>query len=501
MQRRDFLKSSVLASFALTWDALAETKHAPKSELFSGIQIAPHSFFDEGIEYSLDLLRETAAINALLISTHSYYGAMGRPREVLADHGVPLADNTKRTLPSVWVKHRDAYFKDTFLRHTDVDTKAMYADRNLFDELAPAAQKRGIKLYLRWYEPSAKAADFIKNWDKVITVDAYGNPGDQPCWFHPEYQRWMTATMKDLFENYPVDGIQYGAERKDPLSGLWAFDAKPSCFCEHCKKQAKALGIRIEKAREGFIKLDTFMGSLKVGKKKLPDGTFSTFLGILLQNPDILVWNQLYFKGSEEFHKLAYDTIKSVRNVPVGRHVDHRQSSWGLIYRASLSYGQMAQYADFIKPILYQEIFGIRLKKHIDFLRDSILNEMPSEQMLQLFYTLFGHDPKIEPTFEDLDKNGLSPEYVFQETRRCIAGVEGKIPVYAGIGMDIPTGGEGWGTHKWQSDPEKIYQSVKRALDAGAGGVVASREYEEISLSSLRAMGNALRDHHRQKPS
>ena len=31
---------------------------------FVGIQIAAHSFYDEGIEYCLDLLKETAGVNA-----------------------------------------------------------------------------------------------------------------------------------------------------------------------------------------------------------------------------------------------------------------------------------------------------------------------------------------------------------------------------------------------------------------------------------------------------
>ena len=88
---------------------------------------------------------------------------------------------------------------------------------------------------------------------------------------------------------------------------------------------------------------------------------------------------------------------------------------------------------------------------------------------------------------------GLSPRYVYRETKRAVAGVKGEAAVYAGIGLDIPKGG-GWGMDKWQSDPQEVYQATKLAFEAGGQGVVASREYEEITLDSLRAMGRAVRE-------
>ena len=97
---------------------------------------SPRSFYDEGIVYCLDMLKETAGINGLLISTHSYYGAMGRPLEVLADHGVPKVDNSKRKLPRVWVRHDEKYFGETKLRHRPPAPDALYAGREVFVDLA-----------------------------------------------------------------------------------------------------------------------------------------------------------------------------------------------------------------------------------------------------------------------------------------------------------------------------------------------------------------------------
>ena len=43
------------------------------------------------------------------------------------------------------------------------------------------------------------------------------------------------------------------------------------------------------------------------------------------------------------------------------------------------------------------------------------------------------------------------------------------------------------------ADPEKIYQCVRKAFEAGADGIVVSREYEEMRLPNLKAVGRAMR--------
>ena len=69
--------------------------------------------------------------------------------------------------------------------------------------------------------------------------------------------------------------------------------------------------------------------------------------------------------------------------------------------------------------------------------------------------------------------------------------VENKAKVYAGIGIDIP-----WyvpnGMEARPSDPQQLTTAVRRALDAGADGVLASREYNEMRLSSLEAFGRGI---------
>ncbi len=45
-----------------------------------------------------------------------------------------------------------------------------------------------------------------------------------------------------------------------------------------------------------------------------------------------------------------------------------------------------------------------------------------------------------------------------------------------------------------RTDPDEVYAVVSKAFQAGAAGIVASREYEEITFDSLRVVGRAVRE-------
>ncbi|MCA9128575.1 MAG: hypothetical protein KDB22_15920 [Planctomycetales bacterium] len=67
MKRREFMKAAALAA-AAPYAAIGQ-EGAPKHPLV-GVQIAPVSIFDEGIERCLDTLLEKASVNALFIYSH-----------------------------------------------------------------------------------------------------------------------------------------------------------------------------------------------------------------------------------------------------------------------------------------------------------------------------------------------------------------------------------------------------------------------------------------------
>lgn len=134
------------------------------------------------------------------------------------------------------------------------------------------------------------------------------------------------------------------------------------------------------------------------------------------------------------------------------------------LYRAEWSYAEMARTCDFIKPILYHDIAGPRLRHwYLDRLQKTILSELSLEQSTELFYALKGYDRTAEPRVDELERRGFTPDYVYRETKRCVEAVAGKAKVYAGIGIDIP-----WNyQERVPSDPENVY---------GAEGLRSGRE-------------------------
>jgi hypothetical protein len=324
LSRRAFLKASAaVAGMGLSFaphPALAAAFTVPDPDkIFCGIQIATHSVLDEGIDYCLDLLGEQAAVNAVLFNAFSYYGAMGRPKEVQGDHGRPLLDNSKRKLTQIWVQPHDHYYVETALRHSPADPAREYAGRDVFHELAEPCKKRGMKLYVRWYEP---ASDFIpvENWKSVLFEDAEGKRGKRPCWNHPDYRAFIAATMWDLFENYPLDGIQYGVERPQPLTETLFLGAAPHCFCSHCQGRARREGIDLARVKTGALALSTPMRGIIAGTLKPTDGVLVEVMRVFFHYPELLAWERQWRLAGEEVNQLVLKTVKTARpGAVVGR--------------------------------------------------------------------------------------------------------------------------------------------------------------------------------------
>jgi hypothetical protein len=456
-----------------------------------GIQMGPHTMLDEGIEHVLDLIRETAAVNAVLIYSHSFHGDLRKPIRFLADdHGVLLKETQNRSFPSIWVKTHNQYYQDTNLSPRPVDQSLEYADRDLFAEVIGPARKRGMKVYARILESSGRA---IENFSQAVTIDVYGKPTRVGCWSNPDYRNFWIGTAEDLFRSYDLDGFQWGAERMGPLMNVivpWN-RTPPTCFCEHCIARGRAGGIDAERAREGYRKLYEYVRGLLAGDPKPAEGVFTVFLRQLLRYPEILAWEYQYRLSREAVMQGMYEKIKSIRpQAQVGWHVDHQPSSWDIVYRAEMSYEQMSPYSDFIKFIAYHDVLGPRIRWwYLERLRQTVLSEISLKQSLELYYDLFGYDKNVEPKLDELDEKGFSPDYVYRETKRSVASAAGKTKIYPGIGFDVP-----WGSNHIVADPQEIYETVVKAFEAGAGGIVVSREYEEMRVPNLKAVGRAVRE-------
>lgn len=497
--RRDFLKKLAVASTLVGLGSarsdasaspptpIANPRAKPPRHPFVGIQMCSQSLLDEGIEHVLDLIRDTAAVNTVITYSHAYGG--GQVKQTLAgDHGVPPHDPRHRHLPVIWVKAHARYYRDTSLRHPPVNPDLEYADRDVFRELLAPARARGMKIYARVLEGDAMAG-FIANYDRVVTRDIDGRPTRTACWNHPEYIAFWADTVEDLFSSYEIDGLQWGAERMGPLMNVicpWNNDP-PTCFCDYCRARGRRHGIDPDRAREGYAELYRYVQARIAGRPKPADGIFTSFLRVLIRYPEILAWEYQYRLAREEFCAAMYRRAKSVKPAAqVGWHIDQQPSSWDLVYRAEMSYEEMAPHSDFIKFIAYHAILGPRIRDwYLARFQMTILGELPLQDSLNLYYDIFDYHKSTEPTLAQLGRRGFSPQYVYDETKRSVASANGRTKIYTGIGFDLP--------HSPPDYPDTVQEATLRAFEAGADGIVVSRDYQEMHVRNLKAVGRAVR--------
>jgi hypothetical protein len=488
-ERREFLgylAAAAAAAASRPAHLLGQTGQPKHERLLVGIQMGPHTMLDEGIEPCLDLIRETAAIDTVFTYSHAYGGDLKKPAAWLAtDHGKPPRDQRTRKLPLVWVREHEQYFRDTTLRHQKVDGSFEYADRDLFAEMTAPARARGMRIYARILEQSRE----IENIHKVATVDVHGRPTQTACWNHPEYKAFWNATVEDLFRSYELDGFQWGAERASPLARLIqnGADSSASCFCQFCVARAAAHGIDPERARQGFQSVVEYVQRLRSGAPRPPDGAYAEFLRILIRYPEVLAWEYQYRLSREEIMKGMYDTIKRINPAAqVGWHVDHWATSMDIIARVAMSYAEMAPWSDYLKVVVYHAVTAPRMRSWVANEQKSVLSDLSLADALALHYAQFGYDKSLDAAANQPTPPAASPQYVYRETARSVASAQGKTKIYPGIGFNLPGGGP--------DDPGAIYNCVMMAAEAGAAGIVVSREYEELTVPNLRAVGRAVRE-------
>jgi len=498
MRRRAFLRHVAGTGAALAAPTLLRSA-APAVRPLIGIQIAGHSLLDEGMDRCLDLVQSTCRANTLFLYSHSHYAAHNRPPSAYADHGVPIRDERKRKITRVWLRHSADAFRDSVLKIPRPAPDEEYGDRDLFAEVAAACRSRGLKFYARILEPGTnELRGRVPGADRAMSVGLDGKPASQPCRNHPEWQSFWDALVGDTIRTYPLDGYQWGAERAGPLSSvLWRGEA-PFCFCPHCVARAQREGINPARARQGFTELHALMTRVRDGGPRPVDGVFTNVLRVLMKFPPVLAWDYQWRLALEEQGRRTHALVKAARpTAQVGRHFDHQNTSWDALFLAHLSYAEVAPYADFIKPILYHDILGPRLRWcHLERLKKGPLAELSLAQSLDLFYALRGYDSKAEPTLAELDQRGLSAGYVAEETRRIVAVVGGKCAVIPGIGVDVPDNiarPAGHPAGNFGSTPASLRAAVTQAFAAGAGGILISREYDEMRVENLRAIGDTLR--------
>lgn len=444
---------------------------------------------DEGTEKVLDLLQERGAVDTIYLATFTYgRGLAGRqiPGQPFPDHGSPDSDEKTFHGGNYATPHPE-FYRDTVLKQTRAPD---HGDLDILAAVLPAAKKRKIRVICSIEDVFRSDVPGVK---EVSEVDLQGRRGDTLCLYHPDVRAFWTGLATDLCKSYEIDGILFFNERNGPLQNALGASHDQSieptevtCFCEHHQRAAKERGIDFERARQGYQKFAQYIQAALRGERP-SDGYFVEFWRLLVEWPEIIAWDRLFDAAKHQVLAEVNAAVKRVRpSLQVGFHIEH-VNSFNPIFRATRSYADLATRADYLKVVAYNNCGGERYANFIRNVGTVVFRDVPKEELLRFNNHLLNYGD--EAKLDDLATAGLSPDYVFRETQRALAGVEGKCKVFPGIDIGIPTD-----ARSRKASPEDTYAAVAAALKAGADGLILSRKYSEMRLANLEAAGRAARD-------
>ena len=490
MARRDFLTSLAAAALSpVVLTQIGRSAEKAAAQKMIGIQAGAVSFADEGTAQVLDIFQERGALNTIFLTTFTYgRGLAGRqvPGQPFPDHGVRESDEKFFHGGNYATPHPE-FYKDTILKSTRAPD---HGDLDIVAEVLPAAKKRRLKLFCSIEDVFRSDVPGVK---EVAEVDLQGKRTNTLCLFHPDVRAFWTGLATDLCRSYDVDGILFFNERNGPLlNALGAShsqsiaSSRVTCFCEHHQRAARERGIRLERAREGYQRLDRFVQAALKGPRP-SDGYFVEFWRILAEYPEIMIWDRLFDEGKHQVLAEVNRAVKGVgKGLQVGFHIEH-VNSFNPIFRATRSYAELAEKADFLKVVVYNNCGGERYANFINNVGSTVFRDVPKEELLRFNNHLLNYEK--EAGLSELATAGLSPDYVARETKRALEGVQGKCRILPGIDIGIPTR-----KNSRKASPEDTYAATRATLLAGAEGVILSRKYSEMQLANLSAAGNAVRE-------
>ncbi len=232
--------------FLCLLNANAQKSQIPGSTFEVSASLYPWDVHDEGISLMLDNLTGIAGVNSvyLIAVMHQEHRPFNGPKGTgpwLYIHNPSHSEWNAEDSRAYFHPHLDLYgkikpFTSSYSWLNDTDWLKVVID---------AARARGLKVGVEvshTYLPK----EIYKNNPEYQQRDINNNPIGQmgtPCPNNPDIKEYLLALYTDLAKNYDVDYIQ---------TCMLLFPESNSrdgiCYCEACRKQAKATGFDMEAA-------------------------------------------------------------------------------------------------------------------------------------------------------------------------------------------------------------------------------------------------------------
>jgi hypothetical protein len=507
ISRRDFVRTAAWAATAVTAGlellpasgraAPAASPAAPGQPMI-GFQAEVNYLLQYGITRFLDDVQARASVNTIFLHSNLFEASWA---------GLDRAANPLGNFAAAHPQYYpDVHMKPQGLGPGDFDLP------DAMQKITAETRKRGIKIF-SWMEEDNRPPPKIKGMDQLYEIDLYGrrtggHPGG-PCLNNPYFRNLISGAIEDYIRSYDVDGLQRGSERQGPLGnamGAWHHGAKSdpghtSCFSGYCAAKAAQQGIDINRVKAGFLALEPYIRNGRAGQRPR-DGYYVEFWRILLRHPELLTWETFWSDSMREMQREFYAKAKSIQSgVQVGFHIWHN-ISFNPMYRAEQDYRPYTEYADFLKPVVYDNPAGERMASFVDSQTQNIFGDLSHQQMLDFEYSVM--DLREKP-YAEISGSGrparsaagtpeeprhsparFSGDYVYGETKRAVDGVAGsQTRICPGLGIDVQLK---------NSTPDSVRNAVEAVFRAGGAGLVISTSHAAMRPENLSAVGSTLRE-------
>jgi hypothetical protein len=473
---------------------MSDSPRPDPDKKFVGIQVSPISFIDEGVDNVLDTLQDRVGVNALLIGTVSWLGlksgrSISWELDGWPDHGVPEPFSMQG---GAYIEPHAEYYRNTFIDDFRAKDPEM-AGKDVLEMVIPAARERGMIVYAELMEPFFKYAGHgsaeavpIPNLPQALEVDFLGRFGSEPSTSHPDYRTWIQSMIEDHVRSYDLDGLMWCNERRSPIDQLVAGMA-PGDFSDAACEDAERRGVDVERTRRAFHEVYDYFQAARDGEEFV-DGAFIEGLRVLMANPEVFLWEKVWVERNKDLDRELYGIAKWCDpNLQFGLNVWNR-NHFNPLRKAQWPWKEQTRWSDWVKPITYQHQSGQIYHKEMADLHRSLLRDLDPAAVTPLMYALLGLD---EAPWDQLIQTGMDPDtYVYGQCRDTVRAVEGRVPVYMGIGVDAPRVQEDQAV----CTPDIVYRSVHATYRAGGEGVIFSPNYASMKLTNLDGAAKALEE-------
>mgnify|MGYP001024964565 FL=1 len=455
----------------------------------NGIQINPLSFLDEGIDNVLDILKNRFHINAIFVCTVSWLGlkigrSISHEIDGWPDHGTNVPIDLSG---GAFFRPNLKYYENTKIKEFYTKDR-IFKDIDILKDIIISSKKRNIKVYIELMEPFFKYEGHgsvqkfdIPNISSCLEIDLYGRTGTMPSTLNPDYRNWIKAIIEDHCKSYEIDGIMWCNERCSPLDQLIQ-GLVPTDFSKHSIAFAANRNIDYEKIKYAFLNVFNYFNS-----KKIHSDNFIDFISVILENPEILIWEKLWLENNKNLDKELYGLVKWInKDIEFGLNVWNR-NHFSLLRKAQWPWSEVLDSCDWVKPITYQHQGGVIYKKEMSWWTEKVLSKFEKNDVLKMFNKVLNMKTS---SWDDLYSSGLSSnQYVSQQCLETVQGVSNSIPVYMGIGVDAP----GYHISQQKCSPKIVYDSVISSYKSGASGVIYSPNYSFMNFYNLDGSVKALK--------